>query len=187
MVIYNTRVSNGGRDMGKNFIRSFVVPIAFGVLLAMLIRGYVVSTAEVISGSMLPTLPFPTYLLVDHWAVEMQQPYRGEVIMFHHPKNSTVEDPLLKRVIGLPGETVLVQNGHVYINGKILNEPYLTVVTEGTFGPFRVPAGAYFVMGDNRNNSFDSRYWKNHYVPRANIIGRIDAVIWPPSAMKMVH
>lgn len=167
--------------------RNYIGPVVAGVLIALFTTHYVVSQAEVISGSMVPTLPYPTHLLVDHLATELAAPYRGEVIMFHHPKNSTSEDPLLKRIIGLPGETVYITNGHVYINGKLLKEPYLTVTTEGTFGPYKVPPGEYFVMGDNRNNSFDSRFWQNHFVPRANIIGRIDAVVWPPSDMKIVH
>lgn len=169
------------------FLRNYLVPIAVGVLIALVSKLYVVSAAEVISGSMVPTLPYPTYLLVDHLATEIHQPYRGEVIMFHAPNHSTKDDPLLKRVIGLPGDTVLVHSGHVYINGVALQEPYLTVVTQGTFGPFHVPTGAYFVMGDNRNNSFDSRYWQNPFVPRANIIGRIDAVIWPFADLRIVR
>lgn len=165
----------------------YIAPILIGCFVALVSNKYVVSAATDVSGSMVPTLQYPTFLLVDHVATELHQPYRGEVIMFKAPKHSTDESPLLKRIIGLPGDEVLIKDGSVYINGKKLSEPYLTVTTEGDFGPYKVPAGEYFVMGDNRNNSFDSRYWQNHYVPKANIIGRIDAVIWPPKDMHIVH
>jgi signal peptidase I len=168
--------------------RDLILPVSIGVTIAFASRTYGVSAAEVVSGSMEPTLPYPTYLLVDHFAIKFGQPYRGEVILFRAPPHTTTETPLLKRIIGMPGETVTIQAGHVYINGTVLNEPYLHgIVTQGTFGPYHVPQGEYFVMGDNRNNSFDSRFWQNHYVPRSDIVGRIDAVLWPTSDLRIVH
>lgn len=163
----------------KTLIKNYILPFGIAIVVVLLVRTKVVSAAEVVSGSMVPTLPFPTYLLVDHVATEVSAPYRGEVVMFHHPANSTTEDPLLKRIIGLPGETVEIKNGHTYIDGKQLDEPYVKVDMKGTFGPYKVPEGEYFVMGDNRNISYDSRFWQNHFVPKANILGRIDAVVWP--------
>jgi len=170
------------------FLKGYVLPIVIGIVVALLCRYYAFSMATVVSGSMLPTLPFPTRLFVDHVAVELHQPYRGEVVMFNAPPNTTAESPLLKRIIGLPGETVLVQDGGVYINGKRLSEPYLkNIVTQGTAGPFKVPPGEYFMMGDNRNDSYDSRFWKNHFVPKKDLIGRIDAILWPPVDARIVH
>lgn len=169
------------------FLKGYVLPIAVGVAIALLCRYYAFSMATVVSGSMMPTLPYPTRLLVDHVAVELHKPYRGEVVMFTAPPNTTQESPLLKRIIGMPGDTVLVKDGGVYINGKRLSEPYIHVVTEGTAGPFKVPAGEYFMMGDNRNDSFDSRFWQNHFVPRKDIIGRIDAILWPLKDARAIH
>ncbi len=174
----------------KKFFLDYVLPIVVGVAVAKGLTLWVVSGAEVVSGSMVPTLPYPAYLLVDHVVTEVQTPYRGEVIIFHHPPHSTLpdEDPLLKRIIGLPGDSVTIQGVHVYINGTVLNEPYIHVqMKPETLGPFIVPANHYFVMGDNRNDSFDSRYWQNHYVPRENIMGRVDAVLWPPKDWRIVH
>ncbi len=174
----------------RRLFRDLIVPIVFGILVAKGVTSWLFSGAIVVSGSMMPILPYPAYLLVDHLAMETHQPYRGEIIIFHHPKNSTLdtEDPLLKRIIGLPGDSVEIHNAHVYINGTVLNEPYIHVVMkQETLGPFVVPANHYFVMGDNRNDSFDSRYWQNPYVPRTNIIGRVDAILWPPKDWRSVQ
>lgn len=172
-----------------SLVRNYVLPIVIGGVVAVSLRHWVVSAAEVVSGSMLPGVPYPSYLVVDRAAVRIGHPYRGEVIIFHHPPKSVPadQDPLVKRIIGLPGETVTIHDGHVFINNQLLNEPYLKVATVGTFGPFHVPADSYFVMGDNRQHSFDSRYWETPYVPSANIIGRIDAIVWPLSDARFVH
>jgi signal peptidase I len=170
-----------------SLLKNYVIPIAIGVGVARMATTWVVSAAQVVSGSMIPTVQFPTYVVVDHLATEFSHPYRGEVVMFHRPDPSIPDDPLVKRIIGLPGDTVEVHDGHVYVNGQVLNEPYLKDVTDGTAGPFHVPAGHYFMMGDNRNISFDSRFWKVKYVPEGNIIGRIDAVMWPLSELHAVQ
>lgn len=167
--------------------KNFCLPVVIGAGIAWGANHWVVSAAEVVSGSMVPTINYPNYVVVDHIATEWFQPYRGEVVMFHKPDPSIPEDPLVKRIIGLPGDTIEVHDGHVYVNGKVLSEPYLKVVTEGTAGPFHVPPGHYFMMGDNRNISFDSRFWNIKYVPQANLIGRIDAVVWPLPELHMVH
>ena len=79
----------------------------------------------------------------------------------------------MKRVIGLPGETVEIKGGEVYIDGEVLEEPYLDVETIGDFGPYEVPEESYFMMGDNRNDSQDSRYWNNTFVKRNKILGKV--------------
>lgn len=167
------------RSRPWRFFKGYVLPIAIGICVAFLVEKFIFGFSYVVSGSMVPTLPYPTLLLVDRVATEVHEPYRGEVIMFKAPPNTTPESPLLKRIIGMPGDTVYINDNHVYINGKVLAEPYLHVDTIGTFGPYHVPVGEYFVMGDNRQNSFDSRYWQNHFVPRSDIEGRIDAVLFP--------
>jgi signal peptidase I len=98
------------------------------------------------------------------------------VIVFKYPPDPSRE-PYIKRVIGLPGDLVRIENGSVSINGKLLSEPYLTVATQQG-GEWRVPQGNLFVMGDNRNNSSDSRAWG--MVPLENVIGKALVIYWPP-------
>ena len=101
-----------------------------------------------------------------------EDPKRGDIIIFKYPDDET--EWFIKRVIALPGETVLVKDGKVYINGskKALSEPYIKEEPVEDFGPYKVPKNGYFVMGDNRNNSNDAREWETHYVSRDEVLGK---------------
>ncbi|MCL6637126.1 MAG: signal peptidase I [Alicyclobacillus sp.] len=163
----------------------WVWPIALGCLIAFGINRWVVSPAWVPSASMAPTIPNPCYILVNHVATELHPPARGEVVLFHFP-----DDPskiYVKRVIGLPGDTVIIRNGQVYVNGQPLKEPYLTQPTPGTWGPYQVPQGEYFMLGDNRSISDDSRYWVHPYVPLSYITGEAVYVLWPLNKAAPIH
>ena len=165
----------------------WVWPIAIGVVVAKAIMYWVISAATVPTASMAPTIPNPCYILVDHLATEFSAPTRGEVVLFHFPDNP--QRIFVKRIIGMPGDTVTIHGGHVYINGQVLNEPYLphTMVTQGDFGPYVVPQGHYFMLGDNRNISDDSRFWVHKYVARSAIVGRADYVVWPLKKVGSIH
>lgn len=179
--------SQGGKPARWKLVWDWVWPVLIGVVVARAVMQFIVSVATVPTASMAPTIPNPCYILVNHVATETSAPTRGEVVLFHFPDNpSTI---FVKRVIGLPGDTVTIHSGHVYINGARLNEPYLSpgLVTEGDLGPFHVPAGHYFMMGDNRNNSDDSRFWVNKYVAQSAIVGRADFVIWPVAKAGSIH
>jgi signal peptidase I len=153
-------------------------PIGIGVAAALLVMRYVVSVAFVPSASMVSIIPNPCRILVNHIAIEFSNIYEGEVVLFHFPDK--IKEIYVKRVIGLPGDTIDIHNGHVYRNGVMMNEPYLHgIVTEGTFGPYHVPPNSYFMLGDNRNISSDSRFWIHKYVLRKQMIGRADYVVWP--------
>ena len=108
-------------------------------------------------------------------------PERGDIVIFRYPDNEKLY--YVKRVIGLPGETVEVIDGKVYINGSdtSLDEPYLPEPMEGSYGPYEVPEGCYFMMGDNRNNSSDSRTDIVGNIKREDIIGKAWLRIWPLS------
>lgn len=134
--------------------------------------------------SMMPNFPNAEYLLTEKVTYYLHSPQRGEVVVFTPPVSET--DEFIKRIIGLPGERVMVKNGHVYINEQPLHEPYIAsdvYTSEGTFlhegDEYTIPQGEYFVMGDNRPNSSDSRYWGP--ITKRSISGRAWVVYWPPS------
>ncbi|SFU46554.1 signal peptidase I [Alicyclobacillus macrosporangiidus] len=163
----------------------WVWPIALGVLIALGIRHWVVDLNRVPSSSMRPTIMDPCLILTNHLATEFGQPYRGEVVVFHFP-----DDPskiFVKRIIGMPGDTVTIHDGKVFVNNQPLKEPYLDQPTSGNWGPYHVPDGEYFMLGDNRTVSEDSRYWQNTYVPRSYIIGKAEFVLWPLGAAHRIQ
>lgn len=153
--------------------------IAIAVAAVILVRTFVAQPFLVSGSSMIPTFQNGDYLLVDELTYHFRAPERGEVIVLRYPKDPS--EYFIKRVIGLPGETVIVQSGHVTIvdQGKkiVLNEPYIDqpMVTQNfseTLGP-----NEYFVMGDNRNYSYDSRSWGP--VPSSDIVGVVRLRLWP--------
>ena len=102
-------------------------------------------------------------------------PKRGDVVVFHFPDDPTGKTLYVKRVIGLPGEKLEIKKGRVYLNDsrQPLAEPYLKEKAIGDFGPYEIPEGCYFVMGDNRNDSEDARFWNNTYVEQDKFLGKV--------------
>ncbi len=156
------------------FILDVLETIVISVLLFLGINA-VTARIRVDSYSMEPTLTRGSLVMVNKLAYKFGSPQRGDVIVFHYPPNP--EQQYIKRVIGLPGERVSIANGKVYINGVELEEPYIQVPTQRG-GEWLVPENALFVMGDNRNNSADSRVWG--MVPMDYLIGKALFVYWPP-------
>jgi signal peptidase I len=134
--------------------------------------------------SMQPTLYPGDYVIVNKLAYHFKHsPDRGDVIVFRYPPNPEAI-PYIKRVIGLPGDQIHIADGKIYVNGELVIEPYL-VVTTNRGGDWSVPEGQLFVMGDNRNNSSDSRSWG--FVPLENIIGRAELIYLPPQHWAFLH
>jgi signal peptidase I len=130
--------------------------------------------------SMNPTMANGQYLLINNFSYYLNEPDRGDIVVFQHP-NSDLN--LIKRVIGVPGDLVEVQNRQVMVNGILLNEPYIQA--EPTYsGSWTVPENQFFVLGDNRNSSSDSHSWG--FLPKDNIIGKAMVVYWPISDWEQV-
>ena len=166
------------REAKRSRIEWIVVVVA-AVGIAILLRTFVVQTFYIPSGSMEPTLKKNDRVVVNKLSYHMHDVHRGDIVVFTTPPlvNKSFKD-LVKRVIGLPGETVQGRGGKVRINGKALPEKYLPAGTfTSDFGPVKVPAKSVWVMGDNRNNSEDSRVFKA--IPQSTIVGRVFVRIWP--------
>jgi signal peptidase I len=189
-------------DFKKSTIREYFESIVIAVILALFIRTFVVQAFKIPTGSMEENLLIGDHLLVNKFifaptATRLERALlpvksieRGDVIVFKYPEEP--DRDFIKRVIGLPGEAVEVREKKVYINGKALDEPYahylLPVSTPSEFhevtsfdvreryGPVTVPADHYFVMGDNRDNSQDSRYWG--FLPRDFVKGKALVIYW---------
>lgn len=134
--------------------------------------------ATVVSGSMSPTIRTGDYVIVNRLAYIVNEPERGDIVSF---SNKEINEHMIKRVIGLPGDFIQLINGDIYINGELLVEDYLKPGTE-TYplllnNEFHVPDNCYFMLGDNRGHSTDSRYWQNPYIPKEDIAGEL-MVIW---------
>ncbi len=154
---------------------------AFALGATIFINGAVVVNAKVPSSSMENTLVPGDRFFANRLAYKTENPKRFDVIVFKYPDDES--KLFIKRIIGLPGEKVEVVDGKVYIDGSDfpLEESYIKEPMEGSFGPYEVPEDCYFVMGDNRNNSNDSRMWENSSVHRDKIVGKGLIIYWPPS------
>jgi signal peptidase I len=132
-----------------------------------------------------PCLQDEQQLIINKFVYHFQEPERGDVIIFHPPPPYNPKTtPFIKRIIALPGDTVEIENGNVYINDTELNEPYIKEPPTYNLLEQEIPENEYFVLGDNRNNASDSHTgWT---VPRQNIIGKAWLSIWPPSQWGLV-
>jgi signal peptidase I len=131
--------------------------------------------------SMIPTLEDGEFVLVSKLNYRFGDVERGDIIVFHYPMDP--EQELIKRVIGLPGDTINVQNGIVSVNGQSLEEPYIAAAPAYS-GEWMVPDGHLFVLGDNRNDSSDSHSWG--YLPFDKVVGKAVVIYWPPPFWKVI-
>lgn len=180
----------------KGLIREYAESIAIAVLLALVIRTYLVQAFKIPSGSMEDTLAIGDHLLVnkfmygtripftDKRVLTIRDPHRGDVIVFEYPEDPSKD--FIKRVIGVPGDVIEGKEKKVYVNGTPYENPHeihkekdiipKEMNPRDTFGPVTVPEGSYFVMGDNRDRSYDSRFWK--FVRRDQIKGLAFIKYW---------
>lgn len=160
-------------------ILSWVLTFSIAILVALFLKNFIIINATVPTGSMENTIMPGDDLFGFRLAYLNSDPKRGDIIIFNYPDNE--EEKFVKRIIGLPGETVTITEAEVFINGSKLEEDYLKeewIVSTGPF-EFNVPEDSYLVLGDNRNDSLDARYWENQYVARDKIIGKAEIIYYP--------
>lgn len=183
-IIPDTEISEAGpQSSWRKFLIDTLETILLSLALFLVINA-VTERIRVESISMQPNLAPGNFVIVNKLAYRFNStPELGEVVVFRYPLNPD-QIPYIKRVIGVPGDHVRVSDGQVFINGELLTEPYISVSTHRG-GDWDVPEGSIFVMGDNRNNSSDSRAWG--FVPLENIIGRAEVIYWPPEDWSLLH
>jgi signal peptidase I len=156
--------------------------IVAALVIAIVIRTFVFQAFYIPSESMVPTLKVGDRVLVNKLSYKLHDPRRGDIVVFKAPESARTAEikDLVKRLVGLPGETIEGKDGKIYINGRALSEPYLPAnVKSRTFGPEKVPPDSYFMLGDNRQYSKDSTFFGA--IKRDQLIGRVFMRIWPPS------
>lgn len=197
-----TATSNNPEPKGKtdtSEIVSFVKTIIVLIIAAVILRASVVEAFKIPSGSMRPTLIEGDHILVSKLSYgfrlpfvtkmiwEFSQPQRGDVVVFTRPdEDGTLEDEsdinIIKRIVGLPGDTVEVRDAKLFINNQYYQEPYARWIEggirEGNFGPQKIPAGHVLLLGDNRDHSRDSRFWQNPFLDIKRIKGRALIIYW---------
>jgi signal peptidase I len=181
----------------SRWLREAIIVVVVAVLVAVLLRTFVVQTFFIPSGSMEPTLQVGDRILVNKLSYHLHGVGRGDIVVFSRPPAENCGGPevndLVKRVIGLPGETLSLSGGHVYVDGRALDESWLPASAQGVTRPgpggtlyslqhaYKVPADDYFVMGDNRTDSCDSRYWGP--IAKSLIVGKVEMRVWPLSSI----
>jgi signal peptidase I len=168
------------QERSDNFFTELLKFVLIAAVIVVPLRLFVAQPFIVSGASMEPTFENGQYLIVDELTYHFDAPKRGDVIIFRYPKDTS--QFFIKRIVGLPGESVLIRNGQIEIqkqNGTTttLNEPYVVNQGNGPDATYQIPAGDYFVMGDNRPESSDSRSWG--LLPRADIVGRAAVRLLP--------
>lgn len=159
--------------MNQKFVKeiiSWVLVFVCAIALATFIDKVIILKVEVPTGSMEKTIMTGDRIFASRLSYLLSDPKRGDIIVFPFPDDEKVD--YIKRIIGLPGETIEGKNGYVYIDGKKLEEKYVESTLDEDFGPYVIPKNSYFMMGDNRDISEDSRYWNDKFVKRGKIIGK---------------
>jgi len=161
--------------VAKPWWRETIETILWALVIALILRTFVVQAFWIPSRSMVPTLQISDRVLVAKFWYHFQEPARGQIFVFKYPVDPKRD--FVKRIIGLPGDIVEIRDGFVYINGNPLSEDYVSNRDNYSMEPVEIPPGHYFAMGDNRPNSADSRFWG--FVPEDNIRGPVFFRYWP--------
>lgn len=168
-------------------IASLIGTMVMAAAVVFLLKEFIIINAYIPTSSMENTIQPGDRVIGNRLAYLVREPVRGDIVIFKYPDDET--QLFVKRVIGLPGEKVTVEEAKVYVNGKLLEEDYLKEEWTLGNGPytFEIPEGSYLVLGDNRNNSKDARYWDETYVAEDKILGEAVFRYWPFDSIGMLE
>ncbi|MCL2768088.1 MAG: signal peptidase I [Synergistaceae bacterium] len=174
----------------KPWWRETIETVIWALVLALILRMFVIQAFWIPSGSMIPTLQAGDRVLVAKFWNIVKDPSRGSIYVFKYPVET--DRDFIKRIIGLPGDTIDIKNGVVYVNGEMIDEPYVKHMDRFTLRsndifitvPVKVPENMYFALGDNRMNSQDGRYWG--FVPKSYLKGPAFFRYWPLSRIGLL-
>lgn len=159
----------------KNFFKDWIMPVASAIILALLINKFIFFQVSVPTKSMYPTIKPDDRIIVTR-IYNKEKLKSGDIVVFY---SEELGDTLIKRLIGLPGDEIKIdENRNLYINGEKQEEPYV-IYNGGKGGEFKVPEDHYFFMGDNRANSWDSRYWQESFISKDDIKGKARFIVFP--------
>ena len=154
-------------------MKELVVTLILAVVIAAILKFFIVDSCRILSESLASTFNTGDRIIVFKLSYLFEEPERGDIIIFEPPAEMDEGADFIKRIIGLPGETVEVRSGEgVYINGEFLEESYINEIPSYDFGPVTVPENSYIVFGDNRNRSADSHYWSYPFISFEDIDGK---------------
>ena len=157
---------------------SWLVIVLAAVVFALLVNRLLIVNAQVTSGSMQNTIQVQDRVIGLRVVTWFSEPKQGDIVFFLNPDNES--EIYVKRVIGVPGDVIDIRGGKVYRNGEAIDEPYLAETPrDRDFGPYTVPEDCFFMLGDNRNDSLDSRYWAHTYVAKDKILGKAYWIYYP--------
>ena len=172
----------------KGLVEFLVILLVAFALVFGLVRPFILEAFWIPSKSMVPTLEVGDRVFVNKFIYHFHPPERHDIIVFRSAEGSTEggQEDLIKRVVGVPGDEISVQDGTLFVNGERQEEPYVNEQSPDTssFGPMVVPEGKVFVMGDNRADSLDSRFIGP--VPLENVVGEAFMIFWPPGRIKLI-
>lgn len=170
-------------------VREAIDSIVWAGVVALLLIHFVVRSFYIPSGSMLDTLKINDFILVNEVIYRIAKPARGEIVVFRSPEAHRAEDKtdLIKRVVAVEGDEIEVKDGKLYLNGLPQDEPFIREAMDDDFPKERIKPGHIFVMGDNRNDSRDSRYMDPGQVPLENLVGRAELIFFPPQRIRLIR
>jgi signal peptidase I len=162
----------------RKIVKEWLTPLAIAIILSIVVQTYVAQAVKVPTESMLPSIQVNDRFIIEKM-LQFTTWEHGDIVVFNHDANGKGTVRYIKRLIGLPGDTIEVRDGVLFRNGAQADEPYLTSRMNYSFGPIQVPDEQYFFLGDNRNNSYDGHLWPNRFVPADELMGKVILRFYP--------